>query len=153
MRHTALSVSRSELRTSLTASPSANLKIAIRLASLAGGFGLDLLGRLRRRDLDEIDAAAGRRFERLFLIGIDRRHPEFVDRVGHQQHLDPARPKAFELRAFFDDLEIVAVDRIDRVLSRPHRRDVFVERDEPVARRRAEPGERQQLIALFAVLV
>ena len=39
-RHTALSVSRSELRTSLTASPSASLKIAIRLASLAGGSRL-----------------------------------------------------------------------------------------------------------------
>src|SRR6516164_4423144 len=37
MRQTALSVRRSELRTSLTASPSASLKIAIRLASLAGG--------------------------------------------------------------------------------------------------------------------
>ena len=41
-RQTALSVSRSELRTSLTASPSASLKIAIRLASLAGGCGFSV---------------------------------------------------------------------------------------------------------------
>ena len=54
---------------------------------------------LRGRDLVEIDPAAGRRFERLFLIGGDRRGPELVDRVGQQQNLDPAGAKPFDLRA------------------------------------------------------
>ena len=45
------------------------------------------------------------------------------------------------------------MDRVDRFLSRPHRRNVVVERYEPVAGRRAEPGERQQLVAMVALLV
>src|SRR5216684_1460083 len=93
-RHTALSVSRSELRTSLTESPRASLKIAMRLWSLAGG--------------------AGCRFERLLLMGADRGHPEFVDRVGQQQNLDAAGAKPFKLRALLQQIEIVAGDRIDR---------------------------------------
>ena len=100
-RQTALSVSRSEPRTSLTASPSASLKIAIRLASLAGGAGFSGGCSSGGRDLVEVDAAAGRRFERLFLVRADRRDPELVDRVGQQQYLDAARAKAFELRAAF----------------------------------------------------
>src|SRR5271169_478807 len=98
------------------------------------------LGRRRRQflrllvgwdDLDEINAAAGRRFEWLFLVGADRRHPEFVDWIGQQQYLDAARAKPFELRAALDDIEIFAGDRIDRLLPRSHRRDIVVQRYEP----------------------
>ena len=66
-----------------------------RRLGLVGGFLV-----LDGRDLVEIDAAAGRRFERFFLVGADRRCPELVDRVGQQQDLDPAGAKAFDLRAF-----------------------------------------------------
>src|ERR1700745_1152557 len=91
-RQTALSVRRSELRTSLIASPSASLKIAIRLASLARGSGF-FSGR-----------STVRRFDPVLLVGADRRAPELVDRIRHQQHFDAARAEAFELRTAFDDI-------------------------------------------------
>ena len=99
-RQTALSVSRFEARTSFTASPSDSLNSAIsaryRLGLPSAGFAvLLLLG----RDLVEIGAAARHRFERMVLVLADRGHPELVDRIGQQQHLDAAGAEAFELRA------------------------------------------------------
>src|ERR1700741_1051691 len=61
-------------------------------------FLLPLFG---RRYFLEIDATAGRRLKGLFFIGTDRRDPKFVNWIGHQEDLDPARSKAFELRALF----------------------------------------------------
>src|SRR6266851_6433992 len=66
-----------------------------------------VLAVLGRGDSVKIDAAAGRRLERLVFIGTDRRHPKLVDRVCHQQYLHATRAKAFELRAPHGDVEIV----------------------------------------------
>ena len=104
-------------------------------------------------DLVEIGAAAGGGFERLFLVGADRGDPELVDRIGQQQHLDAAGAEPLDLRALLQQLQIVAGDCVDRLLSRPHRGDVIVERDQPVARRRPEADKRQDRVALLAVLV
>ena len=67
-----------------------------RLRLLLGIFRL-----LGRRDFVEIDPAASRRLERLFLVHSDRGYPEFVDRIGQQQDLDAARAEPLELRALF----------------------------------------------------
>ena len=112
-----------------------------------------LFFRRERRDLVEIRAAARRRFERLVLVAADRRHPELVDRVGHQQDFDAAGAEAFELRALLDDVEAVAGDRVDRLLALFHRRKVVVERKEAVARRGAKAREPQERVLLLSVLI
>src|SRR5262249_463005 len=69
------------------------------------------------------------------------------------EHFEAARLKTFQLWAFFDHVEIVAVNRVDRILFRFHLSDVIVERYEPVAGGGAKPGEPQQLVAMVTVLV
>ena len=51
---------------------------------------------------DEFGRALRHRLERLAFEVRRDRHPEAVDRVGQQQHLDAARPEAFELRRGFE---------------------------------------------------
>ena len=105
-RHTALSVSRSELRTSLTASPSASLKIAIRLASLAGGSGLvsasflssdaAILSRSTPPLVADLNGFS------LYVPTEDTQNSS-IGSVS-SRYLDPARAKPFELRALFQQI-------------------------------------------------
>ena len=67
----------------------------------AAGSALSASGLLSRRlDLVEIGRAARHRAEWVLLVFAKRRHPELVDRIGQQQHLDAAGAEAFELRDF-----------------------------------------------------
>src|SRR4029077_8052635 len=108
---------------------------------LRGRLGLiTLLAILGRYNLTKVHTTAGRRFERFILKGANRRYPELVDRVGHQQHFDTAGAESFELRALLDDIEAVAGDRVDRLLPRLHSLHIFVQRYEPVPDGRTEAG-------------
>ena len=132
MRQATLSVRRSEARTSATS-------VAERLLE-EGEQGRDLAGRLGRgvRPLDERDRldvgrALAHRLERLAVESRRGRHPERVDRVGEQQHLDAARLEPFELRARGEPLGVVAGQVIDRRLVLAQSRDIL--RQRPVAGR------------------
>ena len=67
----------------------------------AVGLGIRRLLLLGGAELVEIGLAARHRFENVGLVLAERGHPEIIDRIGQQQHLDLARAEAFELRALF----------------------------------------------------
>ena len=108
-----------------------------------------------RLDLRQIGAAPGHRLERLVLVLRDRRHPELVDRVGQQQHLDAAGPEALELRRGLDRLQIVAGDGVDRLLAVLHALQVFGQAGPAltVVMGAAETQQRENLFAVLVVLI
>ena len=61
------------------------------------------------------------------------RRPEFVDRIGQQQHFDALRLEALQLRAPPEGVHLLAGNRVDCILSGLHSRHVGVERGEFVA--------------------
>ena len=105
-------------------------------------------GRLAALDLRQVDLAPGQRAEALALVVRHARQPELVDRVGQQQHLDPLGAAGLELRARAQRLEMLAADRVDRVLAGLHARDVVGERRpsrrSAVLRKRASSSRRSR---------
>ena len=74
------------------------------------------LGAFGKRDQAEIGKALRHRLERLAVEIHARGGPEAVDMIGEQQHLDPARAEALELRRRGEPVEIGPERVIDRGL-------------------------------------
>jgi hypothetical protein len=71
------------------------------------GFWLRLVLGIEARNLREVRRALRHRLERLTFEGRRRRHPEAVDGIGQQQHLDAAGAEAFEIRRGFEPSNVV----------------------------------------------
>ena len=133
-RQTALSVSRSEARTSATSSPSVSLmkvRKFVTASSVSGaGSGLASTRGISARsaapcvtDLNGLpsNASAGR-------------DPEAVDRIGQQQHLDAAGAESFQMRRGLEAVDVVAREVVDRGLVLLERADIVLQA--PPAHRR-----------------
>ena len=104
------------------------------------------------RDQVEIGGTLGHRLERLAVEAERRAHPEAIDRIGQQQHLDVARLVAFELRARRRLRRILGGEIIDRRLVRLEAGDIVLERD-GLALGRAEARDLEELVAPLHVLI
>ena len=116
-RQTALSVRRSEARTSDTASPSVALTKAMKSVTASLTSRRRLVARRRGSGISARSAAPCV----TDLNGLPSklgagRDPEAVDRIGQQQHLDAAGAEAFELGRGFEPREVVAGEIVDRGL-------------------------------------
>ena len=101
-RHTALSLSRFEGRTSVTSSPSEAFEARDQPLELdvAQGLRRVLLRRLAvALDSGEVDVAAGQRAEGVAPVVLDLLQPELVDRVVQEQHFHALGQRLLELRA------------------------------------------------------
>src|SRR3546814_16585676 len=89
-------------------------------------------------DLRQVGAATRDGTEGLAVVEADRLHPELVDRIGQRQDLDAAGAEALELRTLLQCPDLLAADRVDRILPLDHAADVIGEARKPFALRRAE---------------
>ena len=85
-----------------------------------GCVGLIRLVLVAHSEAVEVRGTLGHGAERLFLVGADHRQPELIDRVGHEQHVDPARTKALDLRAAAQRIGVLPADVVDRLLLLRH---------------------------------
>ena len=92
------------------------------------------------------------RFKRLAIKTQRRPHPEAVDRVGQQQHLDIARLVAFELRAGFGLGGILGGEIVDGGLVFLQARDIVLEAH-PAALGGLEAGDVIELVAALHVFI
>src|SRR5262249_23064913 len=94
-----------------------------RLIRLGRAF---ILG-VEARDERQIRCPLRDRFERLAVKGGGRSHPEAVDRIGKQKHLDAAGAEPFQMWRGFEASDVVAQDMVAGGRVRSERPDLVFE--------------------------